>query len=60
MRNLPHLTYLEAFEAAARHLSFTRAAEELNCTKGRSASGFGRWSNSSPGHSSTAAATAWS
>jgi LysR family glycine cleavage system transcriptional activator len=33
MRNLPHLTYLEAFEAAARHLSFTRAAEELNCTQ---------------------------
>lgn len=34
MRNLPHLVYLEAFEAAARHLSFTRAAEELNCTQG--------------------------
>jgi len=34
MRNLPHLIYLEAFEAAARHLSFTRAAEELNCTQG--------------------------
>lgn len=33
MRNLPHLTYLEAFEAAARHASFTRAAEELNCTQ---------------------------
>lgn len=33
MRNLPHLVYLEAFEAAARHLSFTRAAEELNCTQ---------------------------
>lgn len=33
MRNLPHLSYLEAFEAAARHLSFTRAAEELNCTQ---------------------------
>ena len=33
MRRLPHLTYLEAFEAAARHLSFTRAAEELNCTQ---------------------------
>lgn len=33
MRNLPHLIYLEAFEAAARHLSFTRAAEELNCTQ---------------------------
>ncbi|MEB2846313.1 LysR substrate-binding domain-containing protein [Endobacterium cereale] len=33
MRNLPHLDYLQAFEAAARHLSFTRAAEELNCTQ---------------------------
>lgn len=33
MRNLPHLSYLEAFEAAARHLSFTHAAEELNCTQ---------------------------
>ncbi|RJE84107.1 LysR family transcriptional regulator [Paracoccus onubensis] len=33
MRELPHLVYLQAFEAAARHLSFTRAAEELNCTQ---------------------------
>jgi LysR family glycine cleavage system transcriptional activator len=33
MRNLPHLSYLEAFEAAARHLSFTRAADELKCTQ---------------------------
>lgn len=33
MRHLPHLTHIEAFEAAARHLSFTRAAEELNCTQ---------------------------
>ncbi|TPN89420.1 LysR family transcriptional regulator [Mesorhizobium sp. CU2] len=33
MRNLPHLSYLEAFEASARHLSFTRAAEELKCTQ---------------------------
>lgn len=33
MRNLPHLDYLQAFEAAARHLSFTRAAEELHCTQ---------------------------
>lgn len=32
-RQLPHLIYLQAFEAAARHLSFTRAAEELNCTQ---------------------------
>lgn len=33
MRELPHLIQLQAFEAAARHLSFTRAAEELNCTQ---------------------------
>ncbi|MCC6303568.1 MAG: LysR family transcriptional regulator [Rhodobacteraceae bacterium] len=33
MRHLPNLSYLEAFEAAARHLSFTRAAVELNCTQ---------------------------
>ncbi|MEI4488431.1 LysR substrate-binding domain-containing protein [Frigidibacter sp. MR17.14] len=33
MRELPNLIYLQAFEAAARHLSFTRAADELNCTQ---------------------------
>lgn len=33
MRELPHLVYLQAFESAARHLSFTRAAVELNCTQ---------------------------
>lgn len=33
MRDLPHLGYLQAFEAAARYLSFTRAAVELNCTQ---------------------------
>lgn len=33
MRNLPPLTGLQAFEAAARHLSFTEAAKELNCTQ---------------------------
>lgn len=32
MRHLPPLNGLRAFEAAARHLSFTRAAEELNVT----------------------------
>lgn len=32
MRNLPPLTALRAFEAAARHLSFKRAAEELRLT----------------------------
>jgi DNA-binding transcriptional LysR family regulator len=32
-RPLPPLNSLRAFEAAARHLSFTRAAEELNVTQ---------------------------
>ncbi|MCG8692796.1 MAG: transcriptional regulator GcvA [Minwuiales bacterium] len=31
-RQIPPLTALRAFEAAARHLSFTKAAEELNLT----------------------------
>ena len=31
-RHLPPLNSLRAFEAAARHLSFTKAAEELNVT----------------------------
>ena len=31
---LPPLNALRAFEAAARHLSFTRAAEELDVTPG--------------------------
>jgi LysR family glycine cleavage system transcriptional activator len=33
-RRLPPLQTLRAFEAAARHLNFTRAAEELNLTHG--------------------------
>ena len=33
-RRLPSLNGLKAFEAAARHESFTRAAEELNVTQG--------------------------
>lgn len=33
-RRLPHLNALRGFEAAARHLSFTRAAEELHLTQG--------------------------
>ena len=32
-RRLPPLNSLRAFEAAARHLSFTKAAEELNVTQ---------------------------
>lgn len=33
LSNLPPLTWLRAFEASARHLSFTRAAAELNLTQ---------------------------
>ncbi len=33
-RSLPPLLSLRAFEAAARHLSFTKAGEELNVTQG--------------------------
>lgn len=33
-RRLPNLNALKAFEAAARHLSFTKAAAELNVTQG--------------------------
>lgn len=32
--SLPSLNALAAFEAAARHLSLTRAAQELNVTPG--------------------------
>ena len=32
-RRLPPLNVVRAFEAAARHLSFTRAAEELHVTQ---------------------------
>ncbi len=32
MRNLPPLNALRAFEAAARHMSFSKAAQELNVT----------------------------
>jgi LysR family glycine cleavage system transcriptional activator len=31
---LPPLNSLHAFEVAARHLSFTKAADELNVTQG--------------------------
>ncbi|WP_162243972.1 transcriptional regulator GcvA [Pseudorhodoferax sp. Leaf265] len=34
MRKLPPLNALKAFEAAARHISFTKAGEELNVTHG--------------------------
>jgi len=33
VRQLPPITALRAFEAAARHMSFTRAAEELHVTQ---------------------------
>ncbi|MCP1314174.1 MULTISPECIES: LysR substrate-binding domain-containing protein [unclassified Halomonas] len=32
-RNLPSTTAMQCFEAAARHMSFTRAADELNLTQ---------------------------
>ena len=32
LRHIPGLQAIKAFDAAARHLSFTRAAEELNVT----------------------------
>ncbi|WP_376870348.1 LysR substrate-binding domain-containing protein [Albirhodobacter sp. R86504] len=32
MRRLPHVTWLRSFEAAARHSSFSSAADELNLT----------------------------
>lgn len=32
-QKIPHLTWLRAFEASARHLSFTHAAVELNLTQ---------------------------
>jgi LysR family glycine cleavage system transcriptional activator len=31
--NLPHLAFLQGFEAAARTLSFTKAAQELFVTQ---------------------------
>ena len=34
MADLPSLSALRVFEAAARHLSFTRAAKELHVTQG--------------------------
>ena len=34
MKNIPPLNALRVFEAAARHLSFTKASEELNVTPG--------------------------
>ena len=33
MRRLPRLKAVRTFEAAARHLSFTRAADELHVTQ---------------------------
>ncbi|WP_419904453.1 LysR substrate-binding domain-containing protein [Kiloniella sp.] len=33
MKHSPYLTYVRSFESAARHLSFTAAAEELNYTQ---------------------------
>ncbi|WP_152911204.1 LysR family transcriptional regulator, partial [Burkholderia cenocepacia] len=33
LRSLPSLDFLRGFECAARHLSFTRAGQELNVTQ---------------------------
>jgi len=33
MKNLPPLNYIRSFEASARHMSFTRAADELGMTQ---------------------------
>ena len=33
MKYLPPLNYIRSFEASARHLSFTKAAEELRMTQ---------------------------
>ena len=41
----PPLSTLRAFEAAARHLSFTQAAAELFMTQRRSATKLKPWKN---------------
>ena len=33
LRSMPSLDFLRGFECAARHLSFTRAGQELNVTQ---------------------------
>jgi hypothetical protein len=39
-RVLPSLTALQFFDAAVRHMSFTRAAADLNVTQSGSSSGW--------------------
>jgi len=42
-RTLPPLETFRFFEAAARHLSFTRAAEEMHVTHGAVSQRIKRW-----------------
>jgi hypothetical protein len=42
-KNLPSLSALYAFEATSRHLSFSRAAIELNLTQGASGRSRNSW-----------------
>lgn len=44
-RRLPPLNALRVFEAAARHLSFTRAAEELFVTQAAVSTKLKPWKN---------------
>ncbi len=43
LRQLPALNAIKAFEAAARHESFSRAADELFVTHGAVSHQIGRW-----------------
>ena len=60
-RLVPSMTALQCFEAAARHLSFTRAAEELHLTQSAVSKQvaqpediFGRWQVHAAGRSQEA------
>lgn len=53
---IPPLNALKAFEAAARRLNITRAAEELSVTPGPSASRSESWRNTPARRCSTAKA----
>lgn len=51
--------WLHVFSCAARHLSFTRCAEELHITPGRSASRSACWKSGSVFACFTAAPAEW-
>jgi len=55
-RHLPPLYALRAFEAAARHLSFTRAADELAITQSAVSRHIRTWKSTSPAGCSSAVA----